>query len=241
MDIVLEWLKSSVDLFLAYGIWGLFLVSFAESSFFPVPPDLILIPLALLNPELALWYAFITTAASVLGGIFGYYIGHRAGRPILARFVSANRMAQVEGMFDKYGGWAVAIAGFTPIPYKVFTIASGLCRINKTTFITASFIGRGARFFLEGLLITLLGAGAKDFLSQYLELGTIVITVLVIAGYMIFTLIKGNSRVNSLAAKIKNKARQAAGTKPASGEHIKAFVITGIVLGALVILLSTWV
>ncbi len=234
---VMEWFKSSAALFLQYGTLGLFLLAFAESSFFPVPPDLILIPLALLSPELALWYAFVTTLSSVLGGLFGYYIGQRAGRPLLERFVSKGRMEQVDAMFAKYGSWAVAIAGFTPIPYKVFTIASGVSRINRTTFITSSILGRGARFFLEGIIIMLLGAKAKQFLEQYLEIATIVLTLIVLVGYLIVCFTNRDSEINRLAVNIKAKAQTLIDEKLGPLGEFGNYLVTGIVLAAFALLL----
>ncbi|KNZ69103.1 phosphoesterase PA-phosphatase-like protein [Thermincola ferriacetica] len=172
--------------FLQYGALGLFLVSFAESSFFPVPPDVLLIPLAIKNPSSALLLALITTVASVAGAVFGYFIGWRAGRPVLDRFVSGARIHKVEEMFGKYGGWAVAISAFTPIPFKVFTIASGVFKVNKNTFLLASLLGRGARFFLEGLIIMLLGRAAEQFLNKYLGAGTLVVAAVVLLIYLLY-------------------------------------------------------
>lgn len=178
--------ESSAEYFMEFGIWGLLAISFMESSFFPIPPDLVLVPLALLNPDMALWYALATTIASVFGGVFGYYIGRKAGRPVLRRFVCAEKVEKIDGMLRRYGGWAVAIAGFTPIPYKVFTIAAGVSGINMGTFILASFLGRGARFFLEGLVIMALGAKAGEFLDKYMEAGTIIITVILALGFLLY-------------------------------------------------------
>lgn len=179
-------LMNITSYFLQYGALGLFLVSFAESSFFPVPPDVLLIPLAIKNPSSALLLALITTVASVAGAVFGYFIGWRAGRPVLDRFVSGARIHKVEEMFGKYGGWAVAISAFTPIPFKVFTIASGVFKVNKTTFLLASLLGRGARFFLEGLIIMLLGREAEHFLNRYLGVGTLVVAAVVLFVYLLY-------------------------------------------------------
>lgn len=181
-----SFIEDSAEYFLDYGIWGLILISFMESSFFPIPPDVVLIPLAILNPGMALWYSLATTMASVVGGIFGYYIGCKAGRPLLHKYISREKLANIDRLLGKYGGWAVAIAGFTPIPYKVFTIASGVSRINMLTFITASFLGRGARFFLEGIIILTLGEKAGRFLDKYMETGTIIISFVLLSGFLAF-------------------------------------------------------
>lgn len=199
---LLEWLRESSGFFLLFGGWGLFLVSFAESSFFPVPPDVILIPLALLNPRLALWYAFVCTSASVLGGLFGYFIGARAGRPVLDRFVSRARMRQVEDLFARYGGWAVGIAGFTPIPYKIFTIAAGIFRVGKTVFVVASLIGRGTRFFLEAVIVVALGKEALAFLGRNFEIVTLVLTLLVLGVWFLRKRIRTLRRSGDLAGRL---------------------------------------
>lgn len=180
------WINKMVDLLIQYGALGLFVVSFAESSFFPIPPDLILIPLSIINHRLALIYAALTTLSSVLGGLFGYYIGAKAGRPILKKLFSEERISKVKGYFDKYGGWAVAIAGLTPIPYKIFTISSGVFRIRKSVFVNASIIGRGIRFFAEGIIIYMMGDKAQEIISEYFDVLTIGITVFAVFLYFIY-------------------------------------------------------
>lgn len=157
----------------AYGSIGLLALAFAESSFFPIPPDLLLIGLSVNRPELALWYAAVATGGSVIGGLFGYFLGVKAGRPLISKLVSAKRLQETEDLFARYGGWAVAAAGFTPIPYKVFTIASGIFRIRKRVFVLASLASRGARFFLEGLILFAGGSRAQQFITEYFELVTI--------------------------------------------------------------------
>jgi len=190
--------QNSVEFFQIYGAVGLFLMSFAESSFFPVPPDILLVAMSLNAPKLALWYALITSIASVLGGILGYFIGATTGRPLLDRWVSSKRVSQMEALFHRYGGWAVAIAGFTPIPYKVFTIGAGVFRIQKGTFIVASLLSRSARFFLEGLIIFYLGAAAKSFLSSYLEILTVGVALAVLLLYLALRHTRAGKQSNSL-------------------------------------------
>ncbi len=179
-------LENSAEFFLEYGIWGLISMSFIESVFFPIPTDVVLIPLSLLNPKMALWYALAATIASVTGGIAGYLIGQRAGRPLLEKSLSQKRIARIDAVLTHYGGWGVAIAGFTPIPYKFFTIASGIVNIKMTTFIIASVVSRGARFFIEGLLIFMIGEQAAQLLDKYLETGTVIITLVLILAYLAF-------------------------------------------------------
>jgi len=169
-----------------YPIVGLSIISFLESSFFPIPPDVIYIPLAILNPKNAFFYAFITTFFSVLGGIFGYYIGKIGGRPIIERFVSDEKLYQVKLLYNRYDFWAIVVAGFTPIPYKVFSLSAGIFYINLKKFILASIIGRGGRFFLVCSLIYFFGKDVKYFLDNYFEIFTIFFTVLLIGGFIVF-------------------------------------------------------
>ncbi|MGE5559845.1 MAG: phosphatase PAP2 family protein [Chloroflexota bacterium] len=185
MTAFLAWLGSSSEVFLRYGVWGLFAVAFAESSFFPVPPDLLLIPMSILNPRLALWYALVCTVASVAGGVFGHFIGWRAGRPLLSRLFSEKMIDRVDQLFSRYGGWAVGIAAFTPIPYKVFTIAAGVFHMNRAPVIIASIIGRGGRFFLVAALIMALGQRGLEFISSNFELITLGLTALVLGAWYV--------------------------------------------------------
>lgn len=234
---MMEWLKNSADIFIRYGTTGLFAVSFAESSFFPVPPDLILIPLAILNPNLALWYAFITTFGSVLGGVFGHYIGKRFGKPVLNRLVSRHKMQKVEQTFAKYGGWAVAISGFTPVPYKVFTIASGACGISRFTLVIASVIGRGARFFLEAAAVMLLGPQAKVFLENELGLITFALTMIIICGYLLFRLTNKGSKIRELLLCFTARIRQFVNQRFGPLGDFGNYLLAGITFAFLSILL----
>jgi len=175
----------SAENLLQYGPLGLFLVSFAESVFFPVPPDLVLLPLAMMNPGLAFWYALLCTSASVAGAVFGYLLGGKAGRPLLAKFMRKERIAEVERLFTKYGGWAVGIAAFTPIPFKVFTLTGGIFKVPLMPFLFASILGRGARFFLEGGLVFFLGDRAQTLLGRNFEMFTLGLTVAVILAIIV--------------------------------------------------------
>ncbi|MGB9886242.1 MAG: YqaA family protein [Moorellales bacterium] len=160
MPPAVEWLGQ-------YGLWGLALVSFIEAVFFPVPPDVLLIPMAVVNPDWALSYALVTTLSSAAGGLAGRWLGIKAGRPLLSRFASAGVMRQVETWFAHYGGWAVAFAALTPVPYKVFTIASGVFGVGWRPVLWGSLAGRGARFFFEAGVIMALGDRAVEFLGRY--------------------------------------------------------------------------
>lgn len=183
---VLSWADSK------YGIWALFGVSFIESSFFPIPPDLLLIPLALAKPKKALWYAFVCTIASVLGGIFGYIIGFcfmdLLGYPIIKFYNSMDLFLKVKIMFNDYGLWAVGIAGLTPIPYKIFTIASGVFSYSIFHFIIISFVSRGIRFFSLAFLISIFGEKIKLFIEKYFNLLTIIFMILLLLGYALLSI-----------------------------------------------------
>ncbi|MBP8818876.1 MAG: DedA family protein [Syntrophomonadaceae bacterium] len=180
-------LEHMLNLFEAYGLWGLLALAFAESSFFPIPPDLLLIPLCLSNPVNAIIYALLCTLASVAGGYLGYMLGKLIGHPLLYRFASPQAVAKVETMFTRYGAWAMFLAGLTPIPYKVFTISAGIFTMSIPPFLIASLLGRGLRFFTEAILIMAIGQQAVSFISNNFEWLTILMAVLIIAGYVLYT------------------------------------------------------
>ncbi len=180
-------LENMLAFFEAYGLWGLLVLAFAESSFFPIPPDLLLIPLCLSSPGKALVYALLCTLASVAGGYLGYILGKVIGHPLLYRFASPQAVGKVESMFTRYGAWAMFLAGLTPIPYKVFTISAGIFTMSVPPFMLASLLGRGLRFFSEAVLIMAIGEQAVSFISNNFERLTILIGLLVIACYILYT------------------------------------------------------
>lgn len=182
---ILSFIEGTKDFFIQNGVLGLFILAFTEASFFPIPPDIILLPLSIIAPGKALYYAAVTSVASSLGGIFGYFIGARAGRPILEKFIKEKNMDKIEDMFSKYGGWAVGVAGFTPIPYKVFTIASGVFQMNLSTFIIATILSRSARFFLEGVIVMALGDRALAYINKFLGPGSFIIVGIAIMLYLL--------------------------------------------------------
>lgn len=186
MGIIEELLAWSKDFFLPFGETGLFAVAFVESSVFPIPPDILLIPLVIFNPSLGLYYASVSTFGSVLGGIAGYYIGLKGGRPLALRLFSESKMKHVESYFERYGAWAVLIAGFSPIPYKIFTIASGIVRLDLKRFIIASAIGRAARFFAEAAVIMIWGEQIIQLLLVDFEIVTLVIAAIIIAAVVVY-------------------------------------------------------
>lgn len=170
--------------------WALFFIAFAESSFFPLPPDILMIAMAVAEPKNSFFFALICTAGSLLGGILGYGIGKYGGQPLLNRFVKRKTIDRVEHLFNKYDAWAIAIAGFTPIPYKVFTISSGAFNINFKTFVQASLLGRAGRFFLVATLFYFWGAQIKVWIDRYLNLFSIAFVVLLVGGFLLIRLLK---------------------------------------------------
>ena len=160
-------------------------LSFAESSFFPIPPDVMLIPMATNAPSKGMRFAFITTIASVFGGIFGYLIGllaFDALAPWLQETTYWQNIGLAQEWFHEWGVWIVFVAGFSPIPYKLFTISAGALSLAMVPFIIASFIGRGARFFLVALLLAWVGPRLEPSIRKYIEtIGWITVGALVIA------------------------------------------------------------
>lgn len=188
LDTLQHWLHELlawVESFAAtpYGGWALFLIAFAESSVFPVPPDVLLIALCLGKPELALWFALVCTVGSVLGGMAGYAIGFYGGRPFLQRFFDARKVAAVESYYDRYNAWATGVGGLTPLPYKVFTIAGGVFAVNFKIFVIASILARGLRFFAVAGLIYVFGDPITAFIDRYLGLLGIAFIVLLAGSY----------------------------------------------------------
>jgi len=169
--------------------WFLFLVSFIESSFFPIPPDIILIPMILVNKLKAWWYAFICTISSVLGGLAGYCIGaffySTVGIIIINYYSLENQFDTFHFWYNKYGIWFVLAAGFTPFPYKFITIASGVFHLNLILFIISSFVSRGFRFFLLALLLKLFGKWIKIIIDKYFNILAILFFILFLGGFLI--------------------------------------------------------
>lgn len=168
--------------------WALAAVSFAESSFFPIPPDVMLIPMVVAKKAKAWFYAFICTVSSVLGGIAGYAIGFflfdSIGKALFDFYGYADKYEKFATTFNDYGAWAVLIAGVTPFPYKVITIASGFTGLDIVTFIVASIVARGLRFYLVAGLLYFFGPAIREFIEKRLGLVTIVFTVLLIGGFV---------------------------------------------------------
>lgn len=168
--------------------WALGGISFAESSFFPIPPDVVLIPMVLANRARAFHYAALATICSVLGGLAGYAIGmflfEALGQPLLEIYGAAEKFAKFSDSYNDQGAWIVFFFGVTPFPYKVITIASGATALNLGTFIAASVAARGLRFFLVATLLYWLGEPIRTFIEKYLGILTVVFMVCLIGGFV---------------------------------------------------------
>ena len=173
---------------------ALFGLSFAESSFFPIPPDVLQIALSLERREKAFWYATVSTIGSVLGGMFGYLIGyafwHALSDFFLTYVFKQEVFDKVGGLYEQYNFWCVFIAAFTPIPYKVFTIAAGVFLVSFPMFVLASVIGRGMRFFIVAGLLYKFGPPIKIFIEKYFNLLSLVFVVVLVGAFALLKFLK---------------------------------------------------
>ncbi len=174
LDTITDWLVDWADSPAGPAMLALF--SASEAIFFPIPPDPLLIALALRNPDHALLLAGLTTAASTGGGVIGHLLGRRFGRPILQRFHS-RQVERVEQLFVRHGFWAIVLAALTPLPYKLFTVAAGVFDVPRVPFVLASIVGRGLRFFGIGMLIFIWGDRFSQFLDERLDLVMVLVGV----------------------------------------------------------------
>ena len=170
------------------ALWALAFVAFIESSFFPIPPDLLLIPLVLAAPTRAFWIAFIAVVASVAGGVFGYLIGAFAfeaiGKPILDSLGKTGSIAEFNAKFNAYGLWAVLIAGVTPFPFKVITIMSGWTSMPFGVFLVSAIISRSLRFFAVAALLYFFGSPIRNFIERRLGLVFTLFVAILIVGLL---------------------------------------------------------
>ncbi|WP_189368481.1 YqaA family protein [Tateyamaria omphalii] len=171
-----------------YALWVLAVVAFVESSVFPIPPDVLMIPMILAAPHRAWLIAGVALVASVLGGVLGYAIGALAfetiGQPILAALGKADAMEAFNARFNDFGFWAVLTAGVTPFPYKVITIMSGWTGMPLATFMATSVLARGLRFFIVAGLLWKFGAPIRDFIERRLGLMFILFILLLVGGFL---------------------------------------------------------
>ncbi|MEL6374707.1 MAG: YqaA family protein [Pseudomonadota bacterium] len=172
----------------AHARWALFWVAFVESSFFPIPPDVLLLPMVLARRLQAWVYASICTIGSVLGGLAGYAIGYflydTVGKRVLEVYGHADKFEQFSSQYNEYGAWIVFIAGVTPFPYKVITIASGVAGLNLLVFLIASVIARGLRFFAVAALLYFFGPPIKAFIEKWLNLLSILFVIVLVGGFI---------------------------------------------------------
>lgn len=188
-DWVLSWAQTP------YGVPALFLLAFAESSFFPVPPDVLLIALGISLPARAFRFALVASLGSVLGGLLGYGLGFGLWEVVESFFYSyvpgftPQGFLKIQNLFETYDFWTVFTAGFTPIPYKIITIGAGVFHINFPVFVLASLISRSLRFYLEAWFICRYGPPVRLFLERYFNLLTLIFLVLLAAGFAVVKLL----------------------------------------------------
>lgn len=172
--------------------WLLGVLSFFEAIFFPIPPDVMLIPLGVARPKRALWYASVCLVASALGGVVGYWLGANLmdslGQQIIDLYGLRDRTNELFALYQQYDAWIVGIAGFTPLPYKLFALTSGAAGVNPVVFVVASLIGRGARFYLIGGLLWIFGPRAGAWIDRNFNKLTIAL-VLILLGIALLSLL----------------------------------------------------
>ena len=183
----MEWIQTPA------GVWALFFIALAESSFFPIPPDVFLIALCVGAPKKSFKFALICSVGSVIGGAIGYGLGlgfmDTVGRSILDWYGLHDKYAVVQGLYQQYDAWAVGAAGFTPLPYKLFTITAGAFKIDFVTFMVVSIAARSARFFLVSALIYKFGAPVQYFINRYFNILTLVFLLLLIGGFVLLKVV----------------------------------------------------
>ena len=180
-----EILSNLNNWFQSMGVLGLALNSCIESFFLLPPPDFLLIAMDLAKPEKALFYATICTLASAIGGAIGFAIGYWGGRPAFKFLFKKHmdKLDKVEQMYKEYGSFAVFFSAFTPVPYKIFTIGSGILRMNFWKFFSVSLLGRGARFYLVSLVLMFFGEAVKKHLEAIILLVSILIIIFCVIVY----------------------------------------------------------
>lgn len=182
-DVCMEWLEKP------YGVYILFLIAFVESSFFPLPPDVFLIALCISLPKKSFRYAAVCAVGSVLGGAFGYGLGLWAmdsiGNSIVELYGMSGKYDQVQHLYKEYDALAIFAAGFTPLPYKLFTITAGAFKIDFFTFLLVSLLSRSARFFLVAACIYKFGAPVRSYIEKYFNILSILFMVLLVGGFIL--------------------------------------------------------
>lgn len=182
-----DWVLTHADK--PYAVWVMAAISFTESSFFPMPPDIILVPMMLAERRKAFWFAFVATVSSVLGGFLGYAIGYfvfdTVGRFLVEHFWTMDGFIQAQAQFDRWGFWLIVGKGVTPIPYKIVTILCGVLHYDLFKFAIASIIARGIRFMFEAFVLYFWGDAARHFIEKRLALVTAGFLVLLVGAFLV--------------------------------------------------------
>ena len=182
-----DWCIATADK--PYAVWALGVVSFAESSFFPVPPDVMLIPMSLAQPRKAWLFAFVCTVTSVAGGVLGYAIGallyDSIGGWIIKLYGYGDKVEQFRAAYAEYGSWIILLKGLTPIPYKLVTITSGFAGYNLGLFILFSIITRGARFYVLAFLLHRYGPRARAIIEERLGFWVTIAAIALVLGFVV--------------------------------------------------------
>ena len=181
-DSFVEWLISWAAS--PFAPLALFAASFIDSVLIPIPPEPLLVAMAVAQPAFSIPYAVLATVASVLGATLDYFIGLKGGRPLAERFVKKESLRAASEFYRRHDVWTVGLAAFTPLPYPVFALAAGVARLKARRFILASLAGRSARFLSIGVAVYLFGEEIQRFLEQYLGLATAILGAVIIAAYV---------------------------------------------------------
>lgn len=178
--------EHSRDLFVSLGVPGLFAVAFLEFFLLPIPPDLVLVPLVLTNPALALVYVAVATAGSVLASLVGFAIGRKGGRPVLESRFTGERVERAEMYFERYGLVTIAVGAFAPIPegYELLSVAAGVLGLDLRSYLVASLVGRGGKYFLEAVLVLALGEAARSLGEVDIYMMLAIATLVVVIAYL---------------------------------------------------------
>lgn len=180
-------MEALLAVLLEWGLTGLLIAAFTESFISPLLPDLLLIPLALANPQNAVYYGLAATAVSILGGLIAYLIGLKIGLPAARKFIPPKYMNKIHTTVQENALWAIFLAALSPIPYKFVSITAGALKINMTVFLVISLLGRGKRFLLEGVLIYYFGPQAIEMFTQHkADMLIISFIVIIVAGIAIY-------------------------------------------------------
>ncbi len=174
------------SLALKYGSYALALNAFIEAIFFPIPPDVLLLTLAMANPEEAFLYAAVATLFSSLGGVAGYYVGYFGGRPLAEKFFGRERVNRVHRLYESYESLIILLAGFTPLPYKLFAVTSGVLFASLRKLFIFSLIGRGSRFFAEAAAVYFFGREVQDFIIKNVNILSLVGGALLLVAFLVY-------------------------------------------------------